>query len=135
MASFRKNRKCSINANVKVEDVYVVTAIIISSHNNGAGCGPRCVDMFFLAKYEYGEYYELFSGKKLEKEKIPENGFLSKSFDTPYVRNAKPLAEYLRDKSKKEIDIQLLFDFIINKNVFNFLEAVEKEGVKEHKEN
>lgn len=47
------------------------------------------------------------------------------NFDTPYIEKIEPLTEYLRDKSKKKINIQLLFDFITNMNVLNSLGAFE----------
>ena len=73
MAFFRRKRKDNINAEVKVAevkvaDVFVATSEIISSHNDGTGCGPRCVTMYFLAKCEDGEYYELFSGKNWKRK-------------------------------------------------------------------
>lgn len=131
MAFFRRKRKGTINANAKVADVYVVTSMIISSHNDGTGCGPMCVTMYFLAKCEDGEYYELFSGKKLEKEKQPEDGFLSQTFDTPYVKKAEPLTKYLRNPNKVTIDIQSLFDFITQMNVLGKLGAFSDEEDEE----
>lgn len=127
MAFFKKKRKGTINTNVKVADVYVVTSMIISSHNDGNGFGPMCVTMYFLAKCENGEYYELFSGKKLEKEKQPEDGFLSQTFNTPYVKKAEPLNQYLRNQKKVTIDIQSLFDFITQINVLGKLGAFSDE--------
>ena len=127
MAFFVRKRKGIINANVKVADVYVVTSEIISSYDDKTGGGPRCVTMYYLARCEYGEYYELFSGKKLEKEKQPKNDFLSLTFDTPYVKKAKPLIEYLRNPNKVTIDIQALFDFITQMNVLCQLGAFSDE--------
>jgi hypothetical protein len=112
MAFFKRKRKGTINASVKVADVSVVTSMIISSHNDGTGGGPMCVTMYFLARHEDGEYYELFSGKKLEKES--QNDSSTKSLDTPYVLKAEPLKNYLKDE---KIDIQSLFDFITLLNV------------------
>lgn len=66
--------------------------------------------MLFLAKCEAGEYYELFSGKKFEREERTKSGFVVRTFDTPYVKKAEPLTKYLKDKSKKEFDIQQLSD-------------------------
>lgn len=131
MAFFRRKRKGTINANVKVADVQVVTSMIISSHNDGTGGGPMCVTMYFLAKCEDGEYYELFSGKKLEKEKQPEDGFLFQTFDTPYVKKAEPLTKYLRNPNKVTIDIQSLFNFITQMNVLGKLGAFSDEEDEE----
>ena len=131
MAFFKRKRKGTINAKVKVADVFVTTSMIISSHNDGTGCGPKCVTMYFLAKCEDGEYYELFSGKKLEKEKQSENGFLFQTFDTPYVKKAEPLTNYLRKPDKVTIDIQSLFDFITNMNVLDKLGAFSDKELDE----
>ena len=126
MAFFRRKRKGTIETNVKVSDIYVVTSIIISNHNDGTGAGPMCVTMYFLAKCEDGDYYELFSGKKIEKDNRPKDGFLVQNFDTPYVKKAEPLKVYLKHPNKSTIDIQCLFDFITNMNVLNTLGAFEE---------
>ena len=119
MGFFRKKRKDTINVHLNVADVYVVTSMIISSHNDGIGHVHRSVTMYFLAKCEDDEYYELFSGKKLEKEKQPKDGFLSKTFDIPYIKKIDPLNKYLRKKAT--IDMQSLFDFIVQMNVLGEL--------------
>lgn len=121
MAFFKKNQKGTINSIVKVDDIHVITSQIISSYLDGSGGGPYCVTMYFLAKHIDNEYYELFSGKKLEKEKEPKDGVLSQSLDTPYVKKAEPLKKYLRNPNKATIDIQSLFDFITIMNVDNRL--------------
>ena len=110
MAFKKRKRKGTVDANVKVADVYVITSMIISSYNDGTGCGHMFVTMYFLARREDGEYYELFSGKKIEKDNRPKDGFLVQNFDTP----------------KSTIDIQCLFDFITNMNVLNTLGAFEE---------
>jgi len=117
MAFFKKKQKGTINSIVKVDDIHVITSQIISSYNDGSGGGPYCVTMYFLAKHIDNEYYELFSGKKLEQEKEPKDGFSSQNFDTPYVKKAEPLKKYLRNQNKTTIDIQSLFDFITIMNV------------------
>ena len=91
--------------------------------------------MYFLAKCEDGEYYELFSGKKLEKEKQPEDGFLLQTFDTPYVKKAEPLTKYLKDPNKMTIDIQSLFDFITYMNVLGSIGAFDEEDEEDDNEN
>jgi len=127
MAFFKRKRKGTINTNVKVADIYVTTAMIISSHYDESGCGPMCVTMYFFAKCEDGEYYELFSCKKLDMEKEPENGILCQSFDTPYVKKAEPFSRYMKNPNKATIDIQSLFDFITEMNVLNMLGAFSEE--------
>ena len=133
MSFFNKRRKDTINQKVKVADVFVITSMIISSYNDGTGLGPRCVTMYFLAKSENDEWYELFSGRKLEKEKEPEDGILSQTFDTPYVEKAEPLAKYLKNPNKIMIDTQSLFDFITNMNVRGVLGAFSKGSKKNKK--
>ena len=110
MAFFRRKRKKTTDTKINVEDVYVITARVISSHKDETDCIPRDVNMLFLAKYEDEEYYELFSGKKFKKEERTKSGFVVRTFDTPYVKKAEPLTKYLKDKSKKEFDIRQLFD-------------------------
>ncbi len=126
MAFKKRKRKGTVDANVKVADVYVITSMIISSYNDGTGCGHMFVTMYFLARREDGEYYELFSGKKIEKDNRPKDGFLVQNFDTPYVKKAEPLKVYLKHPNKSTIDIQCLFDFITNMNVLNTLGAFEE---------
>lgn len=67
------------------------------------GSSIKLVTMYFLAKREKGEYYELFSGKKLEKEEQPKDGFLVQNFDTPYVEKAEPLKMYLKNPNKTKM--------------------------------
>mgnify|MGYP006934500483 CR=1 FL=1 len=113
---------------VKVADVYVITAMVISSYNNGKGCGPMCADIYLLAKYKKGEYYELFSGKKLE------NKDASFYFNTPYVEKAESLKKYLKNPNKLTMNIQDLFYFITNKNVLGILGAFDEDDEEEYEE-
>lgn len=120
MLSFFKGK--SNNRSTKLEfncaDVYVLTTTIISSYNDGMGCGPRCVTWYFLSTRCQNEYYELFSGKKLKKESdCHSDGYTLKTFNEPYIEKIEPLKDYLRDKNKKTMDSQLLFDFITQMNV------------------
>lgn len=126
MTFFRRKLKNAVNANVKVNEVYVVTSKIISSYNDETGYGPMCVNMYFLAKCKDGEYYELFSGRKLENKKQPEDGFLLQTFDTPYVKESEPLSNYWKNSNQVTIDIQSLFDFITNMNVLDKLDCIQK---------
>lgn len=126
MAFFKRKASTNLSTLVNVEDVYVATTTITSSHNDGTGWGPRCVTWYFLVKLENNEYHELFAGKKIEKEEdTHKDDMVVANFDTPYIEKIEPLTEYLRDKSKKKINIQLLFDFITNMNVLNSLGAFE----------
>jgi hypothetical protein len=133
MTFFKRKVSNESSTVVNVDEVYVVTTIITSSYDDGSGCGPRCVTWYFLAKLENEEYYELFSGKKLEKkEDLHKDGMVSINFDTPYIENVKPLKEYLRNESTKKMDIKLLFDFITDMNVLGSLGAFkESEDVED----
>ena len=113
--NFKKKQKGTINSKVKVDDIYVINSLIISSYDDGTDDGPYTVTMYFLAKCINNEYYELFSGKKLEKEF--QNDSSTKSLDTPYVLKAESLKNYLKDENTNKIDIQSLFDFITLFNV------------------
>ena len=79
--------------------------------------------MYFLAKCDGNEYFELFSGTKLEKVPQPENGIVSQSFNTPYIKKVEPFRQYLKYKNERFIDIQTLFEFITNMTVVNTLNS------------
>ena len=128
MAFFKRNASTNSSTLVNVKDVYVATTTITSSYNDGSGMGPRCVTWYFLIKLENNEYHELFSGKKIERNENTHNEDVSVAhFDTPYIEKTEPLTKFLRDKSKKEMEIQLLFDFITNMNVMNFMGAFKDD--------
>lgn len=114
-------QKLGIAKIYKVEEIYVVTTKIISNYNDKSREGPKSVTMYFLAKYENEEYYELFSDKKFEKEKEQDENISSYDFNTPYITKVENLSKYLKDKNKVTIDGNLLFDFITNMNVLNKL--------------
>ena len=120
MSFFKRKKSNNRSAKLKFNcaDVYLLTTTIISSYDDGMGYGPRCVTLYFLSTRCQNEYYELFSGKKLKKESdCHSDGFVSKTFDEPYIEKIEPLKDYLRDKNKKTMDSQLLFDFITQMNV------------------
>lgn len=102
----------------KIATLKVATTIIFSSCDDGSGAGPRCVKWYFLVRELNGKYYEIFSNKQLEKEAdTHHDGCTSKKFDTPYIEKLEPLTEYLKNPKKKVIDLQLLFEFILEMNV------------------
>ena len=121
MTFFKRNRKRTSNTNVNVDGIYVVTSMIFSSHCHKSNYGPICITMYFLAKLEDEEYYEFFSGKRLEKEKQQEDDLLLQHLDTPYVKKAEPLTKYLKNPNTVTIDIQSLFDLITDINVISKL--------------
>ena len=121
--TFLKKRRN--NTFVNIEGIYV------SSYKDITRGGLRCVEWYFLATCEDGEYYELFSGKKLEKEADTHDGVvIIQEFDTPYVEKAEPLREYFKDDTKDKIDIQSLFDFITNMNVLGYVGAFSDDSVE-----
>lgn len=110
---------------VEVENVWVVKTIMILSRNDGKGCGPESVvEWYFLAKIKDGEYYEFFSGKKLEEE--IRNDMRIKILDTPYIKETKPLKEYSGDFEKK-VGFQDLFEFITRVNIWNTQGLLKKD--------
>lgn len=128
----KKKEETNQSKLVNVEDVYLATTTIVSSYNDGFGFGPRCVTCYLLVRLENNEYYELFAGKKIQKEEdTHEDGIGSHYFDVPYIEKVKPLKDYLRDKTKLEIDIQELFDFVIKKNVYSFLKELDNDQSSE----
>ena len=67
MAFFsRKEKENMSNVDIDVELVHVAKANITSSYNDESGAGPRYVTMYFLTTCKDGNFYELFSGKKIE---------------------------------------------------------------------
>ena len=117
MAFFNK-RKVKRTVTLKVEEVKVATTTIISSYNDETGAGPICVKWYFLVREVNEKYYEIFSDKQIEKESdTHHDGFTSKTLDAPYIEKLESLTEYLRDPKEKVIELQLLFDFILNMNV------------------
>lgn len=106
------------NEEVKVEDVKIATTNITSSYDDGSGLGPRCVKWYFLVHEIDGKYYEIFSNKRIKEEVDTRNdGVTYQTFDTPYIEKVEPLREYLKNPYKKVIDVQLLFDFVLDMNV------------------
>lgn len=103
------------NEEVKVEDVKIATTNITSSYDDGSGLGLRCVKWYFLVHEIDGKYYEIFSNKRIKEEVDTQVTY--QTFDTPYIEKVEPLREYLKNPNKKVIDVQLLFDFVLDMNV------------------
>ena len=113
---------------VLVSEVYVCKVSLTSNYDDGSGLGPQCVDFYLLAKLENEKYSELFSGKNLEMEKdCHKDGFTFKNFNTIYIEEVKPLSDYLIKESLQLIDIQDLFDFIVNYNVLIYLDSLDEK--------
>ena len=108
---------------VLVSEVYVCKVSLTSNYDDGSGLGPQCVDFYLLAKLENEKYSELFSGKNLEMEKDCHKD----GFTFIYIEEVRPLREYLINESLQIIDIQDLFDFIVNYNVLIYLDSLDEK--------
>ena len=114
---------------ILIKQIYIFCKVYLASnYDDGSGLGPQCVDFYLLAKLENEKYSELFSGKNLEMEKDCHNdGFTFKNFNTIYIEEVKPLSDYLINESLQLIDIQSLFDFIVNYNVLIYLDSLDEK--------
>ena len=124
--TFLKRKK----SKVKIDEIYVATTTIVSSCDYGDGC-PRYITWYFLVRLKNNKYYELFAGKRLEKEEDNyKDGIDFKTWDTPYIEKVESLNNYIKDDSLKKIDIQSLFSFITNMNVTNCLDTFDCKNDK-----
>ena len=136
MAFFNKRKgkyssKLSITNDVTdklpVKDIKFATCNITSSYSHAFADSPMCLKWYFLVHELDGAWYEIFSGKKIEKESdAHHDGFVSKNFDTPYIEKLEPLSEYLSDPNEELIDKGLLFDFVLLMNVRQNLTNTEE---------
>lgn len=119
MGIFTKTKK-----KFRTEDVRVATTIITSSYSDGSGNEPRCITWYFLVHKVRGEYYEIFSNRKIQKESdTHHDGITSQIFDIPYIEKIEALSNYLVDPTINIIDSKLLFDFILDMNIQSILEC------------
>ena len=89
-------------------DVYILLVTSASNINDGSCCGPRCFDFYLVGTKVEDKYYELFSGVELKTS--------CNYFNTPYIKEVKPLKEYLTNPKLSKIDGQLLFGFLSELN-------------------
>ena len=96
----------------EVNKIYVAKTEIISSYNDGQGCGPRVVTQYYLVTRcdEDDSVRELFSGIKLEALRNMQR------FDTVYVVETKKLTEYMKNPDEKTLSAELLFNFLVMLN-------------------
>ena len=128
MVFFRRKKEIASSMLVDVEEVYVAKTTITSSYIDDSWPSPRCITWYFLVQIENCEYHELFAGKKMELEiETHKDDAIIASLDTPYIERLEPLRKYMRNKSKKKLNNQLLFDFITNMNVLNSLGALKDD--------
>lgn len=100
---------------LKVKDIFVVKAELISNYNDGSGAGPMYVTQYFLAEIKNEQICELFSGTVLEKENK------DKHFNTYYVIKSEPLKIFLKNAEMIKVNKTELFNFINNLNAVHFL--------------
>lgn len=100
---------------LKVEDIFVVKAELLSNYNDGSGVGPMHVTQYFLAEIKDEQICELFSGTVLEEENE------DKHFNTYYVIKSKPLKIFLKNAETIKVNKTELFNFINNLNAVHFL--------------
>lgn len=108
---------------MEVEKVKVATTGIVSSYDDGSGLGPRCLKWYFLVYEVNGEYHEIFSNRKIEKAlDTCHKGTTHKTFNTPYIEKLEPLSKFLKNPEEKLIELDILFDFILDMNVKEVIE-------------
>lgn len=130
MSMFRPKTK-EEKKEFEVDKIYVAKTEIISSYNNGQGCGPMVVTQYYLVTRcdEDDSIRELFSGVKLEPLRNMQH------FDTVYVVETKKLTEYMKNPDKKTLNAELLFDFLVMLNaeeiVRTYTDVEEDEETEE----
>ena len=111
---------------IVVKEVFVAKAEVVSSYNDGQGCGPRCVNMFFLVKVVDGKYHELFSNSKLDMESdCHHDGCCTRNFDTPYIEKIYRLTRFIKKGPNDKLTIRELFQIINHLNVLNDVGALD----------
>ena len=103
-----KDAVCPESKVYNCADVYVLLVTSVSNINDGSCCGPRCFDFYLVGTKVEDKYYELFSGVELKTS--------CNYFNTPYIKEVKPLKEYLTNPKLSKIDGQLLFGFLSELN-------------------
>ncbi len=103
-----KDAVCPESKVYNCADVYVLLVTSVSNISDGSGCGPRCFDFYLAGTKVEDKYYELFSGVELKTS--------CNYFNTPYIKEVKPLKEYLTNPKLSKIDGQLLFGFLSELN-------------------
>lgn len=116
MALFN-GRQSTTDIMVKIADVWIVQAVISPSCSDEPSSkgtlAPGSIRFFFAATLESGDYYELFSGMKLQK--LGEN-HIECYFDTPYVKKADSLKSFLACEFQEEVTAESLNKLIVRLN-------------------
>lgn len=103
-------------------DIYVLAVSSISNLNVGPYYETKCISFYLLGLKKGNEYYELFSGAKLNNE--------CEKFCIPYIERVEPLQDYLSNPKLTKIDSQLLFEFLSILNTNTILEMLSNENEK-----
>ena len=122
----KKEEEDISDVRVTVNDVFVARAEVVSSYNDGQGCGPKYTTMYFLVKVVDGKYHELFTNRKLDLEsECYHDGCCSRSFDKPYIEKVYVLTRFIKRRSSDKLTIRELFDIIVHLNVLNDVGALD----------
>lgn len=109
--------------------IYVLTTFITSNLGVPSFPGPAMLNLYLLAKKdEDGNFYELFTGKEIKSEEAQrKDGCISLIFNEPYFTKVEAFTDYLVSPAMKNIESSSLFDFLINLNMPNYIDLLDKE--------
>ena len=107
---------------VNLDELYVAKIVWTTGYDNGKGSLGQDVTMFFLVTIRDFEYFELFSGVKLDEELSTSTE--TEYLDTPYIVHTEPLKKFFKT-DQKQIDLATLFNKIININIYHSFGAFQ----------
>lgn len=123
----KKAEKDTSKEKLVIRDILVARAEVVSSYNDGQGCGPMCDTLYFLVRVEEGRYRELFSDSRIATEReCHHDGICTRSLDTPYIEKVFLLTKFLKRKGLNDkMTKSELFAFITHLNVLNNIGALD----------
>ena len=72
-------------------------------------------------------FYELFTGKEIKSEKAQHEYFCTYlSYNEPYFTKIEPFTDYLVNTKMKTVTSSLLFDFLLDQNMFNYINLLDE---------
>jgi len=109
--------------------IYVLTTFITSNLIAPSFPSPVMLNLYLLAKKdENGNFYELFTGKEIKSEKAQhEYGCISLNFNEPYFTKIESFSDYLTNPKMKTVTSSLLFDFLLDLNMPNYIHLLDKK--------